>query len=441
MKTSMVLYNELDESSSAKLRQVHDYCESVLPHIAAFHPFFTLHDIRHSLGIISLIERFFICLDLLGFSVVKPKINSAEISRLLQAAYLHDIGMIYVEDDDLIACPHLGDQLSARIRKNHEIRSTKFIKKYLTTLLNFDELEDISLICSAHRGTPIHDNTEIKTRKDRSYQANLIRVELLSAILRLTDELDLTNTRAPRDLFNLMYNSGLMPSNAYIHWLRHSTVQFIDFRRSETISGKPLCLIDYAIEAPDQDYFQWLLPILAGGLNKEIIALNRIFEKFGFEIQFGNFSHITRDIGVIHQDKLLKFHPKLNIGYIDDEPEEYEKIDNLLNHALNDWFSLNASDSLSGLGEINNYQLILLDLIIHGNTKKGFEYLSQIRKRNRDIPIIIISKINQADAIVGEGIDKGANSYIYKITPNYFDVFKNKVTKAIREYYFKQICR
>jgi hypothetical protein len=60
---------------------------------------------------------------------------------------------------------------------------------------------------------------ESEEYEDRPIGLKPVRIRLLSALLRLADELDLLPERAPGTLLNILEND--MPDYSRIHWLKH----------------------------------------------------------------------------------------------------------------------------------------------------------------------------------------------------------------------------
>ncbi len=98
-----------------------------------------------------------------------------------------------------------------------------------------------------------------------------------------------------------------------------------------------------------------------------------------------------------------------NILIADDEKE----IIRLLKIYLNDYNVLEANDGQQALAILNSEQVDLAIVDIMMPKVDGYQLITEIRKKNRYIPVIIISaKVTLSDRILG--IDIGADDYITK---------------------------
>jgi hypothetical protein len=162
----------------------------LLKKIGETFPQYTLHDVTHSENIIT-------NLNLLIPDILKEKLNIYEIYFLVAGAYLHDIGM--VNFPKLIEENEIGkkEDLVECIRDTHHIRSEKFIIENYKDLMIDDphQATIIGSICRGHR----KENLNNMDLFDPSliYIKCPINIALLSSLLRIADELDLTFERAP----------------------------------------------------------------------------------------------------------------------------------------------------------------------------------------------------------------------------------------------------
>ncbi len=101
----------------------------------------------------------------------------------------------------------------------------------------------------------------------------------------------------------------------------------------------------------------------------------------------------------------------MKILLIEDEPRLNEFIKKGLSQ--NGYVVDSSTDGSSGLEmvAINNYDLVLLDVMLPGQS--GFEVLENMKRFNIKIPVIIISALSNSQAVI-EGLDKGAADYIKK---------------------------
>lgn len=84
-------------------------------------------------------------------------------------------------------------------------------------------------------------------------------------------------------------------------------------------------------------------------------------------------------------------------------------------------------DEASFMAFSNDYDLIILDINLP--RKNGFEILKEIRKRDSEVNIIMLTALSDIDDRV-RGLDLGANDYIVK--PFHFDELKARIRSLLR---------
>lgn len=89
------------------------------------------------------------------------------------------------------------------------------MENYQALGLNHAEAEPIGLISEGHRKIDLNNGQNY----ERIIVSNRIRVRLLSALLRLADELDIDFTRFPNKLYEILNKN--MPSFSKLQWLKH----------------------------------------------------------------------------------------------------------------------------------------------------------------------------------------------------------------------------
>ena len=160
-------------------------------------PDYTNHDIRHSNRVLEKLDWFIP-------APLKEEMNSFEIFFLITAVYLHDIGMADLTDlrtGELTQYEVGSEPYLNYIRDNHHLRSEEFINSHYTGLRIEDQwqAEIIGRICSGHRKLNLSDPTLFDPNK--VYNSNIINVPLLSMLLRIVDELDITHERVPENIY------------------------------------------------------------------------------------------------------------------------------------------------------------------------------------------------------------------------------------------------
>jgi molecular chaperone HtpG len=195
------------EELLVELAQIRQNGISFLAKITETFQEFTIHDIRHSDRVISI-------LNWLMVDQLKNALNQYEIFFLLGASILHDIGMAnlpaLLHDDKefqsfMIKKKALGlgndEIVRDYIRSAHHLRSERFINEKYGDLniKNGVQAQIIGRICRGHRDNltnrDLYDNRTM-------YLSHSVNVPLLAALLQIADELDLDFERAPMTLFN-----------------------------------------------------------------------------------------------------------------------------------------------------------------------------------------------------------------------------------------------
>src|ERR1019366_4579670 len=103
--------------------------------------------------------------------------------------------------------------------------------------------------------------------------------------------------------------------------------------------------------------------------------------------------------------------PKGKVLVIDDEPDIRESLEILLS---SEGYTVdqaqNATEGLQKM-EISGYGLVLLDLMMPD--RSGMEVLKEVRGRDRETPIFMITAYGSVDAAV-QALKLGANDYFSK---------------------------
>ena len=169
----------------SRFNHVHSEVTSVMSNSRIFFPTYTNHDFKHLTNVEEIINKMLT-------EEVKKELSDEEIFCLLSAAWLHDIGMIPVNDEKEEyenMSPDERKEYSTTVRDHHNIRSKNYVESNKEKL-NIDDFEAdiIGNICKGHR------EVELGEYKD-TYSKTKIRLSSLSAILRLADECDVSHNR------------------------------------------------------------------------------------------------------------------------------------------------------------------------------------------------------------------------------------------------------
>jgi hypothetical protein len=220
-----------------------------LEHVRDLFPLFTDHSIRHSDGVLEI-------LDWLLPDEIKIHLNEWELYFLVAATYLHDIGMVEgcpgppsgPDWEDFIGTYQHGttqaDPLTADlpqrakrefVRAHHHLRSEAHIKAAWQTLgLTVSgtgaEGAIIGRIAAGHRKLDLADQGLFGVTAFGNNQ--LIRRNLLAAYLRLADELDTTAFRTPWAEHEILDINDIVSAS---EWAKHMAIHGVSIENDELV--------------------------------------------------------------------------------------------------------------------------------------------------------------------------------------------------------------
>lgn len=203
-----------DEYLRAKLVAVERVASDLWKKDTIFHKYFTVHGVDHSRNVLENLN-----------DLVPPRLmaelNRLEVFSLAAAAWLHDIGMMYLlrgEDPG-------NDEVVRRIRNEHHARSEKLIHSRrfpeVRALFTGPERNIVGIICRAHGLRSVEDLREWSVK---GY--GTIRVPYLAALLRLADVCDVTYRRD-----SILQNILPLPKESFEHWAKMRYVSDVRLRK------------------------------------------------------------------------------------------------------------------------------------------------------------------------------------------------------------------
>lgn len=237
--------------------------ELMLAEIVAYMPEYTLHNINHVVNILDIIHK-----------ILPPKVilNRSELTLIIYAAALHDIGMLVnKEDADLLKQSELYKRVSAEydknineeellsevIRRSHVNRSCDYIdefkRNYNTYKLDF-EIDGIDFSKCLKKIILSH-GLSVDDLIDAEYPTNLllgqdrVNLKFLALLLRLGDILDFDNSRTPKFLLEHKKVSNFV---SQLEWEKHLSINgvcisdtLIEFQAVCTSAEVHKCVIDF----------------------------------------------------------------------------------------------------------------------------------------------------------------------------------------------------
>lgn len=152
-----------------------------------YFPTFTNHGTDH----LKNVEKY---VDLMIQEDIKEKMSQEEIFFLLCGVWLHDVGMVPKDEEELKFFKSLDpkdrDKFTIDIREMHHVRSYNYIKENYEELgINKLEAKIIGQIAKGHR------KVELNNLEDINYNGISIKTSALASILRLADECDVSKER------------------------------------------------------------------------------------------------------------------------------------------------------------------------------------------------------------------------------------------------------
>ncbi|WP_091699878.1 HD domain-containing protein [Methanobrevibacter gottschalkii] len=185
----MIALREILKSSDSdyysRFQEIESSVISVMSNTRFFFPTYTNHDFKHLNNVEDIINSMLT-------EEVKEDLSYEEIFCLLSATWLHDIGMIPVNNEKEEydnKTPEERKQFAKNVRFEHNIRSKCYIENHKEEL-NLDDFESdiIGNICKGHRQVDLGKYGDVHSKTK-------VRLASLSAILRLADECDVSHNR------------------------------------------------------------------------------------------------------------------------------------------------------------------------------------------------------------------------------------------------------
>lgn len=227
--------NKLNKELHKKLRNSIFSMRFILKGYQTVFPFFTDHTIVHSMNVIDF------CNKIIGKQI--DLLNADEIYIILMACYLHDSGMGISMDDYISFSKQIDfkdyflhndkNDFQKTIRSFHHEYSGLFVKKYAQffEIPSPEYIHAIIQVCRGHRKVDLLDENEYPI----SYQlpsGNSVCLPYLSALLRLADEIDVSNARNCLIDYDL---KTLTNEIDVLEFMKHEAVEDVEVTEKEFI--------------------------------------------------------------------------------------------------------------------------------------------------------------------------------------------------------------
>jgi len=319
------LETSLKQKNSALLVQVNrimNHVKEYLQRVVELYPEYTKHDIDHSEEVIRILDEIIP-------DELMERFTDYEIFILLSSAYLHDIGLcdlpyLFDRDKFIKFCeenklpPNPEDKQSRKlfIREYHHERSERFVKYNKDLLFPFEEnpanrekiAELVGLVCKGHRKINLDEYPE-----QTWYKGTLIRLSLLSALLRLADELDVSYKRAPSSIFfDKILNNENTSEETIREWLKSLSLDTVKIKRD----GHPELVISGRVKDPE------VYDCLKEWSNKVIEHL-KVLEHQLVRAGLGAYTHLLPSNVYFEKEIMLRFEFDRLLNYYVKKDKEF----------------------------------------------------------------------------------------------------------------------
>jgi hypothetical protein len=288
--------------------------------------YFTLHDESH---VERVLHNILAIVDRLPRRSPVVRLNGLEVFILIAAAFVHDIGMFlpvsdkdvelleheaisakFVERhkrifDTLVADRSFSEQkeegLGIFIRDMHHLRSGIFIRHLSNAAaLQISELKGaIALVAEGHRKVDLYSGRY----RPEVLGAAFVRLDLLAAILRVADELDVLHDRVPDAL--RVINSPSIDAETRKHWVRHYVTDGLMISANDY--GSYVFELFYKTLVGDEAglFQRRILDLIATGIDSQLQYTGSIFQRYGIVIP-AKVTLTSRDprLGVVGREEI-----------------------------------------------------------------------------------------------------------------------------------------
>lgn len=252
------LRNLLKSSNSdyySRFNHIRSEVTSIMSNSRIFFPTYTNHDFKHLTNVEDIIDKIL-------SDEVKKELSDEEIFCLLSAAWLHDIGMIPVNDEKEEYENMSSDErkeYSMKVRDHHNIRSKNYVENNKEKL-NIDDFEAdiIGNICKGHRQVDLGKYSD-------TYSKTKIQLPSLSAILRLADECDVAYNRE-----STLSEEGVNDKTKEEHYRIHKLV------RTPVFDNETVKLVSIAYSDKDKKLLEDKKDKIQGELDEVSAYLKKI---------------------------------------------------------------------------------------------------------------------------------------------------------------------
>lgn len=301
-------------SHCSRFEKIMEMVTNVSGRVNTLFPTYTNHDVTH----LKHVEEY---ADRIIPNELKSELNINEVFFLLCGIWLHDMGMIFKDNELELYNSKQGDErdiFAINIRESHNIRSETYINENNEKLgLNWHEAEIIGKIAKGHRKIDLHDVV------DDDYEGSTIRISFLSAILRLADECHVDKTRE-----SALSEIGIDKKTIHDFYNSHEKIDYVRFDFDE---GDILI----SCELKNRDDLN-LINKIKSKIQEELDGISDILKGYGVNLTNVELDH--------HSDILIEKEMVLHLANGNFNFDEF-KIEDLSNFEITDRLNKLLSES------------------------------------------------------------------------------------------------
>ena len=263
----------------SRLDIIKKHSETMWKKDTVHHKHYTLHGMDHYSAVISVLNKL--------VDGINPgsELTIHEIFYLLASVYLHDVGMLISHSDDEDKAKEISAQRGKLftkedlIRDKHHLRSGKYVREHAGDLkLDHVEAGYVKSICEGHRAVKL-DTTDYD---DKIIDNEYIRVRLLAALLRFSDELDVSYKRAPKELMDVLKED--MSDYSLLQWLKHYYTNGVGIT-SQQSRGKRRTIIEIQTQHPNRERGRKITEeLIFKPIEESLRSVDRILLEYGLNI-------------------------------------------------------------------------------------------------------------------------------------------------------------
>lgn len=245
--------------------------------------YYTDHTVEHSERVLALLDGL-----TAGMMATDKRLSSTEVFCLLAAAYLHDIGM----QDERYAdgAPSTLRQAQGRLDSGRRLEEIRAVHHEISAELIYRAAEDpaqavnlglpddpglmeaVALVARGHRRVDLN----AAEYEPFVHGGKTVRLQLLAALLRFGDELDIDHRRVDLEQMKLL----ALPLESQLHWWKCHYVSGVSI-------ADEYIRVSYRFPQNRPDYEELIVPLVEGEVRAKHAALEEVFRAHAVKVALG----------------------------------------------------------------------------------------------------------------------------------------------------------